>query len=279
MSIDEILINIRKTISSSKNVLMYFDTDTDGSCSYLQLRKAFSQIKSGFPISKDDESQKRAMDFFKDDFDLIIFFDTPYVNKDLIEKIGKTRIIWVDHHLDFGMKKYCEDHKNLFGFNPVWFNENDSRCSSYWAYKISGLRENLFYVCMASVADFYLLNVVKELYYEDKKLFNLLFDIDEVMREEIFDFLKKTRYDSVDDFDKKAYYIKYLSYNTDLIVFKNFFDLIYKLNRSEEVSMNTLNYIEKLSPLDFKAELFSGKIEHFEKFHVIFDEYNLFLIR
>ncbi len=266
------ILKIRELISNSKRPLMFFDTDTDGSCSFLQLREAFPHIKKGFPLSKDDESQARGAEEIEKKTDLVIFFDTPFVKKELIEKIGDRKVIWVDHHNDFGMREFC-DSENFVGLNPLWFNENDNRCSSYWAYRIADKKENLFYVAMASVADFYLLDVLRELYEYDRSLFRVLFNITDEKRKEIFAFLDNYTFDDYSVNQKRAEYIHFLSYEGGLILFKYYFDLIFKFEKDEDFAIGALKNIEKLSPAEFKGELVEGKSKYFEKFSLVMDEY------
>ena len=221
--IEKEIEKIRSMINESKKPLFFFDTDTDGSCSYIQLRNAFPQIKDGFPVSKDDDSQARAVNRIEYDYDLIICFDTPYLSKEFFKRTKDMKVLIVDHH-NIVMQDKLDEYKNVYFFNPLRFNSGDERCSSYWAYRVSGREDNLFYAAMASVADFYILDVLKELYEYNPSQFNLLFRISEKKRKELFKFIDEVSYDDRSKQEERATWVKYLSYECDFIVLKYFFD-------------------------------------------------------
>ena len=77
MSIYSKIYKIRNLIKNSKYPIMFFDCDTDGGTSYLQLKKVFPQIV-GFPMNKDLEKHKRLVEKVSEKTDLIIVFDVPF---------------------------------------------------------------------------------------------------------------------------------------------------------------------------------------------------------
>ncbi len=274
MKVEDVILKSRNLILKSKNPIVFFDQDTDGSCSYIQLRKTFSNIKEGYPLSKNDDSQDECLEKIYDNHDLIIFVDTPYLKKEFFETVGKRDCIWVDHHPRAGemqeIRKSFSD--NIIVLNPLDFDSKDGRCTSYQIYRICDKKKNLVYCALACVSDFYLFDILIDLYNYDSKLFSLVFKISEEKRLELFDFINK--YDFRDDtvYDERANWIQYLSYDCGSILYKNFFDLLYKFSDSRD-STRLLRKISKLDFIDFKVELNNSKDELFERFNTIYDEY------
>lgn len=271
MTLEKSVENARKLIENSKNPIMFFDTDTDGSCSFIQLKSTFPELKEGYPISKDDESQNLAMEKIYDNHDLVIFFDTPYIIDEFFETIKNKKVLWCDHHI-ITNKEILEKNKNIFFLNPMEFDKNDDRCASYWAYKISKNPDNLKWAVIASVADFYLLDIIIELYETDKKTFKTLFKISEEKREELFEFIKTHKFNDEKVRDKKSYWIQYLTYDCGLIEYKTFFDILFKFERFDK-TQKILKNIAKTDLLEFKSELLNGKIGIYEKYQEIMSEY------
>ncbi len=265
--------NISNKIRNSKNPLLVFDVDSDGSMSAVILIKTFHHIKRLYALNKDDDSQQNLHDIISDEFDLIIFFDTPYVKKNIFEKANGASIIWVDHHPDEIMTKYSKEFKNITILNPLLFDKNDSRSSSYWAYHISGNKELLFYMIIGSLGDFYLLDDIKELYFQNKTYFNLLFKkLTDEKREELFKFLNTTPFNSKEKINEITNWILTLWYETDFIRFKMFFDELYKIEK-QEISIRTLKKISKFDPIEFASEFNASKLHAFYEFEKIEKEF------
>ena len=273
MNFDESIVSARKMIESSKNPIVFFDKDSDGSMSFIQLRKTFDQIKVGFPLGKEDESQFEGRDQIFDDVDLIIFFDTPYVKSELFDVIKDRPVLWVDHHKKYN-EKILANNKNIFFLNPLDFDSKDSRCSAFMAYLICNQKENLKYCVLGSVGDFYLLDVIPQLYDYDKEAFNSLFKIDEKTRKKLFKFINDYSFLDNSVYDERRDWIQRLWYDCDFILFKFFFDVVYKLDDAK-IAMRALKQIEKMRLAEFRLELNEGKTGIFEKFSQIFEEYKL----
>ena len=146
---------IRKEIQLSKKPLMFFDIDTDGSTSYLQLKRVFKKI-IGYPLDKDFKKQEKILHLINiDNYDLIIIFDLPFLTSQFLEIFKDKKIIWVDHHPSNDPQIIRE--YNILHLNPLDYNDNDNRPSCYWAYIISDSLDNLDFVSLGSVSDFFLL--------------------------------------------------------------------------------------------------------------------------
>ncbi len=274
MNFEEKIKQIQDKIKNSKAPVMFFDSDTDGATSYLQLKKAFPKIK-GYPFAKDLDKQKELIENLKKKTDLIMIFDVPYLYEDFLKQIS-CEVIWVDHHP--GNSTELIQKYNIIHFNPLNFNENDNRAVSYLSYLISGEKEELLSLAvLGSVSDFFLLNIIKDLYEKNKRDFNTLFPkLDEKSRKLLFNFLEKYSFDNQKAREKREYWIRYLIYEAGLIKFKTFFDFLFKFKDDEDI-LNAFHYIEKKSIFDLCAEINARKGKIFENYSQLLDEYNLIL--
>ena len=268
------IIEVRKLIKKSLNPIMFFDCDADGCTSYFQLKKAFPKI-NGFYMRK--ENQVDLLDLVKEENDLIIIFDIPFLTKEFFEKSKNKKIIWADHHLTNDLeliKKY-----NIVHLNPTNYDLTDDRPSSFLAYKVANLKENLPIAAIGIVSDFFVLDILIDLYKFDKKSFNFLFQIEDKKREELFKFLKKYKFNNEKQRSKREYWIKYLTYECSFIDFKNLFDLMFKLNDKDDskIISKAIKLLENISILDMKSNIASGKGYLFEDFSNMKKKYKIIL--
>ncbi|MCA9353850.1 DHH family phosphoesterase [Candidatus Nomurabacteria bacterium] len=242
---------IRKKFAKAKHPLLFFDADTDGTSSYLQLRRAFPNLK-GFPLSKDYKHQQRLALQISSEHDLIGFFDTPDICDELFEAARDKVVVWLDHHV--GNSKDWIKKLGILHFNPLNYDLRDHRPTTYWSYLIADMKENLPLVTMGSIADFFLLSVIKELFEYDEKSFRALLRIPAKKRKELFTFLDL--HDFADEHVKRERedWIRYLTYDCGLIKYKMFFDMIYKLGDDEAV-LSFLESIKEPFLPHFKKEL------------------------
>ena len=252
---------------------MFFDCDTDGGTSYLQLKKVFPQIV-GFPMNKDLEKHKRLVEKVSEKTDLIIVFDVPFFFDEILESLKGKKIVWIDHHPGNSLeqiKKYKITH-----LNPLDFDLEDNRPSSYWAYRIANSKENLFYVTLGSVSDFFLLDVIKKFHDLDRKSFDALFKISVDKKKELFKFIKIHKFNDNKSKEKREYWIRYLTYECRLIDFKNLFDLMYKLKEEENV-LAAFKLIFKMTPFDLRMNINNGKGFLFEEYSLMMKKYKVLL--
>lgn len=261
MSVEKIVLEIRKKLDFSKNPILFFDSDCDGAMSFFQLKEVWPKLQ-GLPINKSKETQIDIITKVEQNHDLVLFFDTPLIFEEVFEYIKEKQIIWVDHHPnnDFlFIEKY-----NILHLNPLKFDEHDSRPSCFWAYQIANSKKNLFKVAIGSVSDFYLLDILIDFYKEDPENFRIIFGLKEEIREEIFEFINKFGFKDLSSRDIRTNWIMYLSYNTRLNLFKQLFDFLYKM---PEGTNRALNMLSKMSPLDIISESSAGKGFLFEDFY------------
>lgn len=227
---DEKLDQIREEILSASKPLLFFDTDSDGTMSYYQLKKLAPSLE-GYHFDKKYEHQMENLSHVSSSHDLIIFFDTPHIEEDFLKKLSSKKIIWVDHHPGNDNRLILK--YDILHFNPLSFDSKDSRPSCYWAYRVANQKENLPYLIIGSIADFYLLEEIKEFYNYDKSLFNLLFTISKEKQLELFSFLELHSFNDADTQEERENWIRFLSYETSIGKLKIFFDFIYKLDQEE----------------------------------------------
>lgn len=259
-------------IENSQNPIMFFDTDTDGASSFIQLKKTYSQLKEGYPISKDSEQQKLALEKIFDNHDLIIFFDTPHIIEEFFDEINGRQTLWVDHHIPTN-EKIIENKKNkIFYLNPMNYDKTDERCASYFAYEITQKTENLIWATLASIADFYLLDIIKKFHDHDPNNFKILINIPEQKKQELFTFLETNKFNDETKQNQRAEWIQYLTYGCGLIKYKTFFDILFKFEKFHK-TQKILKNIAKMSFAEFTSELENGKIGIFETYQEIMSEY------
>lgn len=260
---------IHEILSSSNQTVVLFDRDSDGSMSYLSLKETFSQC-TGFPFGKDLEGQLEQIERFPEKTDTVLLIDTPVVMEEVFEKIKDKKVIWVDHHPS-NSKELIEKY-NIIHLNPLEFHKEDNRPSCYWAYLIAKTKTNLWRVALGSIADYYVLDILEEFYNEDKKLFSLLLPLTDEKREELFEFVRNGDFTDPKFNLAKSEWVDYLSYECGIILYKNFFDLFYKLAKGDDL-ITTLRSIEKMDLLELKTNLNSGKGNIFEEFSNTMQEY------
>ena len=145
---DKLIQEVRDKLEKSENPLFFFDDDHDGLTSFLLL---FRKYKKGHGImvprnEHSDEFYLRKIDEYH--ADLVLTLDKPTINQTLIDQV-KVPFIIVDHHpvLDVKGIKYV---------NPRIYDENDTRCTSYWSYQIANNKEDSWLAATGIVADFFI---------------------------------------------------------------------------------------------------------------------------
>lgn len=275
MSLDTAVKKARKLIEESKKPLMFFDTDTDGTTSYIQLKRTFPKI-TGYPLQKDPKKQQELFDKIEKDFDLVIIFDIAFLEESFFEVFKGKKIIWADHHPS-NDPKLIKRYK-VHSLNPLNHDTKDNRPSSYLAYLVSDDERNLFYVSMGTVADFHLLDVITDLYERSPEEFNILFRLSEKKREELFTFIGRYKFNSKRKESERADWIRYLTYDCGLIRYKLMFDFLYKIDEKDEIT-DGIRRIARLDPGDLRDELSAGKSFPFDEIEKIYSKYRRYYRR
>jgi len=133
---------IKEYLDDSDNPLIFFDDDTDGLASFLLIRKYLDKGK-GIPVKHNivDESYLKAVSYYSPD--LILVLDKHGISQEFVDKVN-VPIVWIDHHP-------IKDIKGVKHFNPLYFDKNDSRPTSYWCYQIT--KENLWIAATGIIGD------------------------------------------------------------------------------------------------------------------------------
>tara|TARA_Y100000310_G_C20696541_1_gene826103 strand:+ start:1120 stop:2193 length:1074 start_codon:yes stop_codon:yes gene_type:complete len=158
---------IREHLEKAQNPVFYYDNDADGLCSFLLLRKFIDRGKGVAARSYPDLDAGYARKAQELKADYVFVLDKPVIGKEFLEVINELGLplVWIDHH---GMKgediKEFEKNDNFHVYD--WArNSGDEKSDepvTYWSYKISGRKEDLWIAMMGCIADHYLPDFVSE---------------------------------------------------------------------------------------------------------------------
>ena len=171
MAIEETeLQEIRNYIEKSENPLIFFDDDHDGLSSFILFKKEFEKahgviVKSGI---RDNEIYFRKIQEYTPD--TILILDRAEISQELIDFVN-VPLIWLDHHPVL-------DRKGAKYFNPRIHDKEDTRPTSYWAYKV--IKKYLWIAMVGIIGDYYLPKDLIE-NFEYKELFNNKTDIEDIL--------------------------------------------------------------------------------------------------
>lgn len=269
MSLNDKIKEFRNEIKKSKKPIMFFDTDTDGVTSYLQLKNKYKKL-IGYPMPKEFEYQKKIANNILLENDLVIIFDVALLSEDFIKMAKDKKIIWADHHItqnDKLAKKY-----NINYLNPLDFNKNDNRPCTYLAYLIAKTKKNLPLVTLGSISDFFLLDIIPQLYKYNKKEFNALLKLDDEKRKELFKFIKKHSFNDEESADERNNWIRYLTYDAKVIDIKNLIDFFFKLKNDEDIQL-AIKKMENIDLQEIKGNINSEKGFPYEEYAQLMKKY------
>lgn len=275
MNFEDQINLVRDKISNSKKPIMFFDNDCDGTTSYIQLKRTFPKIV-GYPMKYKNWDQQE--EYFnslelEQDFDLIVIFDVPFIERGFFEHFKGKEIIWADHH-NANSKELIEEF-NVVHLNPLNYDLGDSRPSAYLAYRVCNKKENLFYATIGTFGDISPLDdVFIELYNYSPKFFSYLFKLEDKEREEIFEFIKKNSFKYKGVEDEKLKLVYYLTYDAGYIKYKNLIDFTFKLDDDEQIR-SAINVLASLSPEELNSELIAGQSFPFDRYYQTLEIYNL----
>ena len=160
---------IREALQNSQNPLFFFDNDADGLCSFLLLSRMIGRGKGvaikSFPEL--NESYARKIDELNPD--CVFILDKPIISDEFKSEVKKHNLpfFWIDHHdVDTG---------NIDGinyYNPLNDKKKSSEPITYWSYKISGRKEDLWLAVAGCIADNFFPEFVDEFAEEYPELWN-----------------------------------------------------------------------------------------------------------
>ncbi|MFW5705238.1 MAG: DHH family phosphoesterase, partial [Nanoarchaeota archaeon] len=98
----------------------------------------------------------------------------------------------------------------------------------------------------------------------------------EKRKTELFDFIEKNNFNSEKVRTQREEWIRFLTYDAGVKIFKNFFDCVFKLKEYEDVQ-RAFKKLEKLSPLELKVEILAGKTFPFKEYEQMKKDYSKIL--
>jgi len=148
---------IREHLRKAQNPLFFFDNDADGLCSFLILSRWIGRGKGvaikSFPSLDENHSRK----IYELNPDYVFVLDKPLISKEFSEEVRKLGLpfVWIDHHdLD------VEVPEGVYYYNPAKIKEGNKNKSTepvtYWAYKITENKEDLWLGMAGCIADNFL---------------------------------------------------------------------------------------------------------------------------
>lgn len=151
MLTDKQLSEIKEYLEKAQNPLFFFDNDADGLCSFLLLRRYIGRgrgiaIKS-FPGL--DVGYVRKIHELNPDY--IFILDKPIVSEGFLKEVEQLnlRIIWIDHH-----DVPRPDLTGMVGYYNSFLGEKpSSEPVTYWCYKITGKKEDLWLALAGCIGD------------------------------------------------------------------------------------------------------------------------------
>ncbi len=127
---DALLAKIKAELDNCERPLFFFDDDPDGLCSFLQFYR-YKQAGKGVVVKVHPVLDEKFTNAVRDyGPDKIFILDIPKVSETFIKKLSRP-IVYIDHH---DIAKH--DVENMIYFNPHIYDKNDSRCVSYWCYRV-----------------------------------------------------------------------------------------------------------------------------------------------
>jgi len=159
------LMEIREHLEKAQNPLFFYDNDADGLCSYVILRKFIGRGKGVAVKSFPDLNASYAKKAQELNADYVFVLDKPVVSREFVEELDKMGLtmVWIDHHeiqSDISEKEF----KHLFIYNPALNHGKDKSFEpvTYWSYKVSERKEDLWLAVVGCIYDHYLPEFVAE---------------------------------------------------------------------------------------------------------------------
>jgi hypothetical protein len=249
------LDHIRQLLLFSKKPFLFFDADLDGLSSFLCLKKVIPHLRGVF-LKKSPESIEKALEYVDGDEDLILFFDLPILNESLLSSLPSCQFVWVDHHKN--TQYDLREKYDIIYFNPLDFDEDDSRPSCFWAYCIAEQHKELLdQVSLGTVSDFYLLDVLLDFFDSESHFSQRIQQELGSSFQALYSYLvDRKKKNLVEVKDKDRYWIQQLWYETSLGQLKFFFEYLFK-NKSEDSFQDLMQYVKK-SHLDVLFDVHSN---------------------
>lgn len=272
-------------LNSSKNsIYIFYDNDSDGLCSFLQLKNSFNSIKGGHFITKEADVQKIAIDSIHPRTTHILFLDTPSIEQDSLLLLFERnlQVLILDHHSiqSKTLKSYNKEKKILY-INPLCYDSHDSRPITYFSYLLSDkTKYNLELALIGSVADFYITPIFLDIYYDENFSFKdnpLTKNIKKEYFNNLISNLEKDAHYYSKNKEENAEIVQMLSYSTYIGTLKQFFDFIFKNTLKSDEHTKLVQSFTSISQL--LGEINAAQYPPFCEFESYFKKYKKILAK
>jgi single-stranded DNA-specific DHH superfamily exonuclease len=150
---------IREHLDKSQNPLFFFDNDVDGLGSFLLLSRYAGKGKGVAIKSFPELDESYARKLYELNPDYIFVLDKPVISKGFVEEAKKMNLplIWIDHH---DVANPAPDY--IQWYNPLMQDKASNEPVTYWSYKVSGRKEDLWMAVCGCIADNFMPDFVSE---------------------------------------------------------------------------------------------------------------------
>jgi single-stranded DNA-specific DHH superfamily exonuclease len=168
---------LKQHLEKAQNPIFFFDNDPDGLCSFLILRRYLGRGK-GVAIKSFPELDAGYFRKIQElNADYIFILDKPIVSKNFLKEVEEHNIplVWVDHH---DIQTEIPDFVNYF--NPYIHKEKSNEPVTYWCYKATEKKEDLWLAVIGCISDKFVPDFYKDFEKENKEFsisYKTAFDI------------------------------------------------------------------------------------------------------
>lgn len=151
---DSEIKEIRVHLEKAQNPVFFFDNDADGLCSFLLLRRFIGRGRGIAIKSFPDLNSSYARKILELGADYVFILDKPMVSLDFFKEVKEMNlpIVWIDHH-DVPFPEFEGD---VYYYNSMRNSSPSSEPVTYWSYKITGRKDDLWIAVAGSIGDGYL---------------------------------------------------------------------------------------------------------------------------
>ena len=150
---------LKEHLEKAQNPVFYYDNDADGLCSFVIFRRYLGRGKGVAIRSFPDLNASYARKAKELNADYIFVLDKPMLSKEFVEEIDHLQLplVWIDHH-EVLPNEFESSFSNLFIYNPARNTGKDKSTEpvTYWAFKISQKKEDVWLAFMGCIADHYM---------------------------------------------------------------------------------------------------------------------------
>jgi single-stranded DNA-specific DHH superfamily exonuclease len=167
---------IKQHLEKAQNPIFFFDDDIDGLSSFLLLSRYINRGKGISIKSKPELDKKYARKIIELKSDYVFILDKPLVSKEFIDEVYEMNIplVWIDHHSV--EQNYDIEPKKVYYYNTTKNEKKTSEPVTYWCYKITENKEDLWIAVIGCISDGYMPDFItdfekkyKELWKKDVK--------------------------------------------------------------------------------------------------------------